>query len=93
VLLVAASTYLQVPDAVFHRLGDGKAALAAALSHPAYGHLPAPVRARFQWLSALAARAEQRPAEERAALDQVLSLDPAGPLSAPAGSRLAELSP
>ena len=92
-LLVAASTYLAVPDAVFHRLGDGKAALAAALSHPAAGQAPPAVRARLEWLSALVARAEGRPGDERAALSRALALDPEGLLSPRARARLAEVAP
>ncbi len=92
-LLVAASTFLEVPDAVFHRFADGRAALAAALSHPLYGHLPAPVQARFQWLSAVVARKDQRPDQERAALEKALSLDPSGPVGHQARARLAEVSP
>lgn len=92
-LLVAASTFLQVPDSVFHRFADGRAALSSALSHPLYGRLPPPVQARFQWLAAVVARKDQRPADERAALEKALSLDPSGPLAQQAGTRLAEVSP
>ena len=91
-LLVAASTFLQVPDSVFHRLGDGKAALSAALSHPASRQAPAVVRARLEWLSSLVARAEARPGEERAALVRALALDPDGPLATKARQRLAEVT-
>ncbi len=91
-LMVAASTFLQVPDSVFHRFADGKAALAAALAHPAQGRLPPPVLAHFQWLSSLVARKEQQPAAERAALEKAVSLDPSGPAAERARARLAELS-
>ncbi len=91
-LLVAASTFLQVPDSVFHRFADGKAALAGALAHPLYARLPPPVLARFQCLSALVARKEQQPAGERAALEKAVSLDPSGPMAEQARARLAELS-
>lgn len=91
-LLVAASTFLQVPDAVFHRGQDGRAALSAALSHPAYGRLPPPVQARFQWLSALVDRTDRNADGERAALEKVLSLDSSGALAPQARARLAELS-
>lgn len=91
-LLVAASTFLQVPDSVFHRFADGKAALAAALAHPLHGQLPPPVLARFQWLSSLVARKEQQPAAERAALEKAVSLDPSSPAAERVRARLAELS-
>jgi hypothetical protein len=89
-LLVAASTFLEVPDAVFHRRADGRAAVEAALAHPAYPHLPPPVQARFQWL---AARGERKAPAERAALEKVIALDPAGELAGRARARLAEVSP
>ncbi len=91
-LLVAASTFLQVPDRWFHRRQDGKAALAAALSSPAYGLMPPVVHAQFEWLTALVAQADQKPADERAALEQVVSLDPSGAFARKAQARLAELS-
>jgi hypothetical protein len=91
-LLVAASTFLQVPDKHFHRRQDGKAALAAAVSHPAYAHMPPAVHAKFEWVAALASRAEQNTGEERAALEKVLALDPSGELAPKAQARLAELS-
>lgn len=92
-LLVAASTFAQVPDDVFHRLQDGKAALSGALAHPAFGRLPPPVQARFHWVSVLIARAEQQREAERAALERVTALDPSGPLAGQARTRLAELAP
>jgi hypothetical protein len=91
-LLVAASTFLQVPDNVFHRREDGKAALAAALSHPAYVHAPRSVQASLEWLDALVSRAENDAAGERAALESVLRLEPDGAFAPGAQARLAELS-
>jgi hypothetical protein len=92
-LLVAASSYLQVPDEIFHRQDDGKAALQTALSHPLYARLPPAVQARFTWLSAVLARGEKRPDDERAALRQALALDPQGPLTARIQDRLSRVAP
>lgn len=92
-LLVAASTFLAVPDAAFHRAQEGKAMVAGVLAHPSFAHLPATTRARFHQLSADAARLEKEPAAEKAALQQVLAADPAGPLAAAARARLAEVKP
>ncbi len=91
-LLVAANTFLQVPDSVFHRFADGRAALSTALSHPLYGRLPPAVQARFEWLSAVVARKDQQLEAERLALEKAISLDPSGPLAQPARARLAEVS-
>lgn len=91
--LVAASTFLAVPDA-FHRLEDGKAALAAALASPAYPHLSPAVRALFEWQRAVAARAEGRREDELGAVRKVEALaPPGGPLAAQAQARRRELSP
>ncbi len=91
-LLVAASTFVQVPDRWFHRFQDGKAALAAALSHPAYPHMPPAVQAQFVWVEALVKRQEDDAAGERAALEKVVALDPASAAAVRAQARLAELS-
>ncbi len=54
--LVAAGTYLGVPDEVFHRRGDARAVLSKATAHPAFAHLPPVVRAEFARLEAELAR-------------------------------------
>lgn len=91
-LLVAASTYVEVPDGHFHRLADGKKALAAAFAHPRFGELPPSVLARFHWIAAQVARAEQVKDAERTALERSLAADPSGPLAPRIHARLAELS-
>ena len=50
--LVAASTYLGVPDDVFHRREDGKAVLSKALANPALARMPPGIRAQFARLEA-----------------------------------------
>jgi len=90
--LVAASTFLAVPDDVFHRLGDAKAVLALALAHPAVPHAGPGVRAQLARLEARLARAEHRPQDELAALKKAAALDPSGPAAEATRARLAELS-
>ena len=91
--LVAASAFLAVPDG-FHRLEDGKAALAAAQASPAYPHLSPAVWALFEWQRAVAARAEGRREDELRAVREVEALAaPGGPLAAQAQARRQELSP
>lgn len=92
-LLVAASTFLALPDAVFHRVQDAKPMVDGVLAHPAFRHLPGSVQARFHFLAAQVARADQRPAAERTALQQALADDPSGPMAAPVRARLAEVKP
>jgi hypothetical protein len=92
-LLIAASTFLAVPDDVFHRLQEGKAMAQGVIAHPSFGRLPAVVQARFHLLAAQAARAERQPAAEKAALQQAIAADPSGPMAAPAKARLAEVEP
>jgi hypothetical protein len=92
-LLIAAATFVALPDGVFHRVQDGKAMVAGVVAGPAFGQLPPAIRARFHMLAAQAARAEKQPAAEQAALQLALAADPAGPLSGPARARLAEVKP
>lgn len=92
VYLVAASTYLGVPNDLFHRAGDGKAALAQALAHPALPQMPPGVRAALAQLEAKVARAEQRPHDELAALKRVAALDPSSPEAPAIQARIEELS-
>jgi hypothetical protein len=92
VYLVAASTFVGVPDAVFHRFDDGKAALAQALVHPALPQMPPAVKARFARLEAGVARAEGRPQDELAALKRTVALEPACPEAAADRARIEELS-
>jgi hypothetical protein len=92
-LLVAASTFLGVPDSTFHRAQDARGLLDRALAHSSFARLPPSVQAEFQWLSAEAARLEKRPEVEQAALAQVLALAPEGKRAAPARARLAEVRP
>jgi hypothetical protein len=92
-LLVAASTFLALPDAVFHREQDARAMVDGVVSHPSFGKLPPAIQAEFQWLSAEAARLEKQPAAEKAALERVLAVDPSGRRAAPARALLAEVKP
>jgi hypothetical protein len=90
--LVAATTYLGVPEDVFHRRADAKPLLAKALAHPALARMPPGVRAMFAQLEAQVARAEGRPADELAALRRAVALDPTGPDAADAQARIDLLS-
>lgn len=89
--LIAASTFLGVPENPFQRRADGKAVLARALANPALPNLPR-LRAQFASLEAAVARAEGRPADELAALKQVAALDPTCPEAAEVQARIQELS-
>lgn len=60
-LLVAAATFVALPDAVFHRLGDGKAMAAAVIASPGFRQLPPAIQARFHALATAASPAH--PAE------------------------------
>ncbi|MGC3997988.1 MAG: hypothetical protein QM767_11045 [Anaeromyxobacter sp.] len=91
--LVAASTFLRVPDQLFHRLGDGEVVLARAVAHPAVPHLPASLRAQLARLEAGVARARYEPEAELAALRRAIALDPTGPETRAAQARAAELAP
>lgn len=89
--LIAASTFLGVPEEPFNRRADGKAVLARALAHPALPHLPR-LRAQLASLEAAVARGEGRPADELAALKRLVELDPTCPEAAGVRARIQELS-
>jgi hypothetical protein len=54
--LVAASTFLALPDGIFHRRAAGKKLVDALLRHPALAAAPAEFRAEVQKLAAKAAQ-------------------------------------
>lgn len=54
--LVAASTFLALPDGVFHRRAAGKKLIDALLRHPALATAPAPFREAVQKFAAQAAK-------------------------------------
>jgi hypothetical protein len=60
-LLVAASTFLALPDAVFHRAQEGKTMVAGVRAHPDFHRLPASVQARFDALARPQGAQEAKP--------------------------------
>ncbi len=50
-LLVAASTFLALPDGVFHRAQEARAMVAGVRAHPDFRRLPPSVQARFDALA------------------------------------------
>jgi hypothetical protein len=86
--LVAAATFLKLPESIFHRRGAGKRLVADLLKHPAFAASPAPLRAAIYSLAAEAARGEQ---QEVAQLKQVLAVAPTGREAEQARARLKEL--
>ncbi len=54
--LVAASTFLALPDGIFHRRASGKKLIDELLRHPALAAAPAAYRAEVQKLAAQAAQ-------------------------------------
>jgi hypothetical protein len=88
--LVAARTFLKLPDMVFHRRAAGRRLVADLLRHPAFAASPAPLRAAVHLAAAQAAR-DERPEDEVAQLKQVLSLADSGDSADQARARLKEL--
>lgn len=89
--IVAARTFLGVPDSIFHRRAAGRRLAAEVLGHPGFAGSPAPLRAAAHLAAAQAARGE-RPEEELAQLKQVLSLVQSGVTAEQARARLKELA-
>ena len=88
--IVAARTFLRVPDEIFHRRAAGKRLIAEIFKHPEFVATPAPLRAVAHLAAAEAARGE-RPEEELAQLKQVLALVATGNAADQARTRLKEL--
>lgn len=88
--LVAARTFLKLPDRVFHRRAAGKRLVADLFRNPALAASPAPLRAGVHLAAAQAAR-DERPEEELAQLKQVLTLADSGDSADQARARLKEL--
>ena len=88
--LVAASTFLAVPD-MFHRLDDAKAVLRAAFASPAFAAAPASMRAELYRQAALAAARDKKPQEEIEQLKKTVAAEPNGPAAAAARQRLQEI--
>jgi hypothetical protein len=90
-LFVAATTFVKIPDAIFHRRGDGKKILARLLGHPALAAAPQGFRAAVQLAAADEARRDERTNEETALLKQAIATDPSGKRAERARERLKEI--
>lgn len=80
--LVAATTFLSVPDRFFHRADQGRSLLHAAVARPDFDALPPTLRARHHQQLAVAAGLEKNPAEVAAQRQKCLAADPHGPVAA-----------
>lgn len=89
--LVAISTFLAVPDRIFHRADRGRRLLRETLASPAFAAAPGTLRAEFHRQAAGLARHENNVREEAEQLRLLLAADAAGPLAAAARDRLKEL--
>lgn len=90
--VVAANTFLAVPDALFHRRAAGRKLLAQLQATPGLATAPAPARAAVLLVAARAARAEDRAADEQHALTEALALVPEGFDAGQARKRLKEIA-
>jgi hypothetical protein len=89
--LVAASTFLSVPDAIFHRTDQGHGLLRKALAAPDFAALPPTLRARHHLQMAVAADQEKKTAEAAEQLRQCLAADASGPVAEDCRRRMKEL--
>ena len=90
-LFVAATTFIKIPDAIFHRRADGKKILARLIHHPAFAAAPPGFRAAVHVTAADEARRDERTSEETASLKQAIAIDPSGKSADRARVRLKEL--
>jgi|GEM_PF-305790 len=89
--LVAASTFITLPDNIFHRRKAGKSLLAEIQRHPAFAASPAQLRSGVYLLAADVAKLEDRKQDEVAQLKQVLAIASSGSDAVRAQARLKEL--
>lgn len=89
--LVAATTFLKVPDDLFHRRAQAGRLIAQVLAYPSLTALPAGFRASIHQAAAEAARLEGKRGEEKKHLAEILSLEPAGQQAQRARLRIAEI--
>jgi hypothetical protein len=88
---VAASTFLKVPDEIFHRRAQGEKLIAALPGQPAFAQTPAGLRAAIHLKAAEIARERGRAGDEAAQLKGVLAASQTGPEAEQASARLKEL--
>jgi hypothetical protein len=88
--LVAATTFLSVPDAIFHRADQGHGLLRKALAAPDFAALPPTLRARHHLQMAVAADKEKKTAEAAEQLRQCLAADASGPVAEDCRRRMKE---
>ncbi|MBL8490596.1 MAG: hypothetical protein JNM82_07445 [Rhodocyclaceae bacterium] len=92
VRITAAHTFLSVPDGLFHRRAAGRKLLVRLQSAPDLATAAPQARAAVLLVAARAARAEDRTADEKKALDQALALVPEGFDAEQARKRLKEIA-
>jgi hypothetical protein len=88
---VAATTFIKIPDAIFHRRADGKKLLAGILRDPELVAAPLDFRAGVHFAAAEVARQEERSRDEADQLKQALALVGAGTAADRARARLKEI--
>jgi len=88
---VAASTFIKIPDAIFHRRAEGKRLIAGLLRNPALSVATPGFRAAVHLAAADLARDEARKEDEADQLRQSLALAASGADADRARARLLEL--
>lgn len=90
--LVAAATFLSIPDGIFHRADQGRGLLRGAVAQPGFAALPPTLRARYHQQLAIAAGLEKKPAEAAEQLRQCLAADEKSPVADDCRRRLKEIN-
>jgi hypothetical protein len=89
--LVAISTFIKVPDKIFHRYDAGKKLLSDTMKSRLFSAIPPHVQADFHTQAAYVARKDQQGAEEARHLRRILELEQKGKMADAARARLVEL--
>lgn len=91
VRLIAARTFLAVPETFFHRNDRGRQLLKEAIAHPGFNAAPNELRAAFHQQAAMAAGREGNIGAEAEQLRKALAAAGSGPVAEASRRRLKEI--
>ncbi len=89
--LVATYVFINLPDAIFHRLREGGHLVKGLLNHPRFAEMPTGLQAAIYYAAAIAADKSHQPLLHRQYLELTLETDPNGKNSRKAELQLLKL--
>ena len=76
--LVATYVFINLPDAIFHRLKEGSHLVKELLAHPRFSEMPQGLQAAIYFAAAIAADKSQKPDRHKQYLKLTVKTDPTG---------------